>query len=473
MKKRVFIWVIIPIFAGCARKATDTVVITTTEHEPWIEQRMDISPIRNVEPDIVIDPTDTLQRIEGFGACFNELGWVALSGLDPDDRQRIMKDLFQPGAGCSFNLCRMPVGANDFSIDWYSYCETDGDYDMVDFSIERDRQTLIPFIRNALEYNPELQIWASPWSPPTWMKHNRHYACRPNPMRNDLAGDPKTNREGSNMFITEPLYYEAYARYFARFIESYRDEGIHIFAVAPQNEFNSCQVFPSCTWTAASLRDFIGTYLGPEMERLHVGIILGTLERENYLLADTVLSDPDAGQYVDWVGFQWRGKGAVSDVHNRYPDMKLIQTESECGDGKNDWTYCLYTWDLMKHYLRNGANAYEYWNIALVEDGLSRWGWRQNSLLSVDCQNGTYKYNHEYYLMKHVAGFVERGARLLRTTGNFDDALAFVNPDGKLVVVLVNRDGNNHTSIIRVGKKQYSIPVGANSINTLVIKGTI
>ena len=108
------------------------------------------------------------QTIHGFGACFNELGWTSLNKLSESDRSEIMKELFDPKTGACFNICRMPIGANDFSLDWYSYNETEGDFEMKNFTIERDRKTLIPFILNAKSFNPDLKIWASPWCPPLY-----------------------------------------------------------------------------------------------------------------------------------------------------------------------------------------------------------------------------------------------------------------------------------------------------------------
>lgn len=169
----------------------------------------------------------------------------------------------------------MPVGANDFSRDWYSYDETPGDFALQDFSIANDEQTLIPFIKSARQYQPNLKLWASPWSPPTWMKYNHHYAaaevkpehCQQMPTLADNGLKPEqAGKEGTNMFIQDDKYFTAYAFYFAKFIKAYRKQGIPISMVMPQNEFNSAQVFPSGAWTAAGLARFVG-YLGPQMQQ--------------------------------------------------------------------------------------------------------------------------------------------------------------------------------------------------------------
>lgn len=450
--------------------------VTTTEADVWQEQpdllSVLVDTIKTI--DVVVHTDKKEQEIEGFGACFNELGWISLSRLEPADREEIMEELFFPEFGANFNICRMPVGANDFSRDWYSYDEAEGDFAMANFTIANDQQTLIPFIKSAQKHASDLRIWASPWCPPSWMKYNKHYASAytgetfEEKYRNGLPAD-KVGHEGSDMFIQDSLYLEAYALYFTKFIEGYREQGIPIFAVMPQNEFNSAQIFPSCCWTAASLANFIGNYLGPAMEKQGVQILFGTMERANEALVDTILTDPASSKYVGGVGFQWAGKGAIKGIHIRYPEMKLYQTEQECGDGKNDWEGAVYSWNLMRHYLDNGASAYMYWNISLEKGGISRWGWAQNSLVVVDPESKSFQYTHEYYVMKHLSHYVQPGARKLQTSGTFANLMAFVNPDKSIVVALANESSANQTISIQIGDRVYQPVVPAHSFSTIQI----
>jgi glucosylceramidase len=465
--------IVFAIFSSC-KQNPEIEWISTTETQQWVVKEGLPVEKSSATADVTIDISQTGQTIKGFGACFNELGWTSLSRLKEEERTAILAELFQPGAGANFTICRMPVGANDFSRDWYSYNETEGDFEMKNFSIANDLQTLVPFIHAAQKINPELEIWASPWSPPTWMKANKHYACAvPWPglaeqFQNHLPAD-KQGKEGTNMFIQEPQYFAAYALYFSKFIEAYKNEGIHIGMVMPQNEFNSCQIFPSCTWTAAGLAQFIGKYLGPEMEKQGVELFFGTMERPNEALVDTILNDPDAGKYIKGVGFQWAGKEAIPGIHKRYPTLTLYQSEQECGDGKNDWKYCCYAWSLMKHYLDNGASAYLYWNISLDEGGFSRWGWQQNSLVTVDPETNTYKFNHEYYLLKHVSHFVKPGAKRLKTSGSFNNLLAFVNPDGSIIAVIQNNQKMVRQITVNLGEKSFVANLEPDSFSTFSI----
>jgi glucosylceramidase len=454
--------------------------IATTQTAQWQKMnRLTVSSASGMEStaadtkwDVEIQVDRPLQEIEGFGACFNELGWTSLSALREEDKEGILRELFAPGGGTNFTVCRTPIGASDFSRDWYSYDEVADDFALEHFSIGNDFERLIPFIKSALKYQPKLKLWASPWSPPTWMKYNKHYAAAisgpsmpPNGLRPDQVG-----QEGSDMFIQEDRYFRTYAAYITRFIEAYRNQGIEIGMVMPQNEFNSAQVFPSCCWTPEGLARFI-SFLGPEMQKLNVEVFFGTMERPNEKLVDVPLQDPRSGHYIKGAGFQWAGKRAIPGIHRRHPDLKLYQTEQECGDSKNDWRFCRYAWTLLRHFFENGVTAYCYWNISLVKGGISRWGWAQNSLVTVDTEAQTFTYNYEFYLMKHLSGFVRPGARRLATMSwtGYENLLAFSNPDNSVVVVAPNDLCEELPVRFKIGQKVIAATLPADSFNTFAV----
>jgi glucosylceramidase len=461
-------------------KKTDTEWIATTQSAQW--QRMSGPTISSASGttsashatwDVEVQLDTPLQTIDGFGACFNELGWTSLGALSDDDREVILKELFGPGVGANLSVCRMPIGANDFSRDWYSYDEVPGDFALEHFSIANDLETLVPFIKSVRRYQPELRLWASPWSPPTWMKYNKHYAAAmpgPNMPPNSIRPD-QVGKEGTDMFIQEDRYFTAYAAYIACFIRAYRSQGINIEMVMPQNEFNSAQVFPSCCWTPEGLARFI-SFLGPEMEKLNVDVFFGTMERPNEKLVEIPLLDPRSGRHIKGAGFQWAGKRAIPGLHRRYPDLRLYQTEQECGDSKNDWRFCRYAWTLIKHFLENGVSAYCYWNISLEKGGISRWGWAQNSLVTVDVEARTFQYNYEYYLMKHLSGFVQPGAKRLdaMSWSGCENLLAFANPDDSVVVVLQNDLCEDRPIRLKIGEKVLAATLQADSFNTFVVR---
>lgn len=451
---------------------------STTQSRPWqamsgveVTRRARGAGVFGSPADVSVRTDRPAQTIDGFGCAFSEIGWAALMKLPAGERSAVF-DLLFGADGAGFTVCRTPIGASDFALRWYSYDEVDGDFALRRFSIDNDRNTLIPFIQAARARQPNLRLWASPWSPPTWMKTNRFYAMtanRPGRLQTDIRPD-QIGQEGKDYFIQEPRYFEAYARYFARYIDAYAKAGVPIEMVMPQNEFNSAQPFPSCCWTPEGLARFM-PYLGEEMDKLGVGIFFGTLERPDSRMLFKVLDDPAAGRFVKGVGIQWGGKGALSKIHEQRPDLPIWATEQECGDGENDWHYARYTWGLMKRYLENGARVYEYWNLALPSDGMSTWGWRQNSLVSVDTVAGRYKLNHEYYLMRHLSAFVKPGARLLPTESysGFENQLCFLNADGRLVLVMQNDMSEPLRVGLRAEDSVINVTLPADSFNTIVL----
>ncbi|MFF1530829.1 glycoside hydrolase family 30 beta sandwich domain-containing protein [Cellulomonas sp. NPDC058312] len=374
------------------------------------------------------------QTLRGFGGTFNELGHRAISALPEDDQETIYRELFSPDE-LNLRVNRSAVGANDFATSWYSYDETPGDYALEHFSVERDEERVIPFIRQAQRYQDEMVLHCSPWSPPTWMKNPPVYS--------------------SGTLVMTPENLDAYARYFVRFVQAYAERGITVSQIHVQNEVFADQKFPSCVWTSEQLRVFIRDHLGPAFEDagLTTAIFLGTLNGPedmtftatgqaltNYArFVDNILFDDDARRYISGVGYQWAGQHAVARTHEAWPELEIMQTESECGFGDNSWEEAEYVFHLVRHYLQHGATGYTYWNTALEPGGLSTWGWPQNSLLTVDTAAGTFTRNPEYYVLKHYSSAVRPGAVPLGVTGRFSaQGSAYANPDGSVVVVVQN-----------------------------------
>lgn len=394
------------------------------------------------------------QSVRGFGGCFNELGMIALNKLPEQEKEAFLDELFNKG-GCNFNYCRAPMGSNDFSTEYYSYDDTDGDFAMECFSVKRDEEYVLPFIKEGMKRQPDLQLWSSPWCPPTWLK------------------TVKTHNYGVFNDTEENL--KAYALYFKKYVEEYKARGIPLVQVAPQNEPCVTQPFPSCEWTGEKLIRFVGKYLGPALEGTGVDILFGTIngpdpseekkiETSYAEYLGRAMQDKDCRKYVKGVGYQWAGKYALLQTQDDYPDLEIVQTESECGDGKNDWKTMLYVFGLMRRYFRLGASAYVYWNMALEDGGLSTWGWRQNSLLTV--KNGKAIYNPEFYLMKHFSHFVERGAKYICVKGEFSsNVVGFINPDGEKILIAANPYAQAAT--IRIEGRAFLLP--PYSINTVCL----
>ncbi|WP_044149623.1 glycoside hydrolase family 30 protein, partial [Candidatus Epulonipiscium viviparus] len=306
-------------------------IITTTRQTFWQERTTAAED--SIKSTLAI--AGEAEEWEGFGGCFNELSQIALLKLSDQKRKEVYDILFAKDAdGLKFDFCRIPIGASDYAELWYSHNEVDGDYEMANFSIKRDQKYLIPYIKEALKRNPDMKFFASPWSPPTWMKY------------------PKAHNFGTLVQTDKNL--KAYALYFALFIEAYEKEGIVISQLHVQNEPVSSQKFPSCIWTGKELANFIANYLGPVFKErgIKTKIWLGTLngpETDNRMLytrydnyANLVLHDEKAYPYIEGVSYQWAGKYAVQITKSAFPEKKLMQTENECGDGKNTWEYAMY-----------------------------------------------------------------------------------------------------------------------------------
>lgn len=439
----------------------------TNEQRQWAEK----SCLRVQGESISLYPDgNEYQSMYGFGACLNELGFRAIRHLSEDRQKDLMRELFAPGeGGCNFNFCRIPIGANDYSEDWYSLDETAEDYELKDFSIERDKKALIPFIKQAKNFAPDLKLFASPWSPPTWMKN------------------PPVYNAGKLIWTRENL--TAYANYFVKFVKAYREEGIDIAQVHVQNEPVANQKFPSCRWTGVELRDFIKDYLGPafHLSGLDTEIWLGTINApgcdfnrlifdkwatEDYdYFANTVLTDEKALQYISGVSYQWGGKIAIQRTFESWwPKIRLMQSENECGFGDNTWEYARYVWTMLKHYIGNGAESYLYWNMVLEPMGRSTWGDSQNAMVTIDPQTKGVVFNPDFYVMKHFSSVIKRGAIRLGCKGSFaGDSILFRNPDGSLVIEAFNPFEKPFPITFAFECGQYKFELEPLSFNSIVL----
>jgi glucosylceramidase len=423
---------------------------TTTEGERW--QTRTVEKTSGKEQVNVRTSGVRGQPFWGLGGCFNELGWAALEALSDARRREVVSDLFGD-EGCGFTLGRIPIGASDYALDWYSADEVLGDYGLEHFSIDRDRRALIPYIRTAMGVRSEILFFASPWSPPTWMK------------------DPPVYNYGR--LRSDPDVQSAYARYLAKFVEAYGREGIVIAQVHVQNEPLADQKFPSCIWEGTQMRTFIQKYLGPVFKAQipKTAIWLGTINGDDYDgWASTVLSDPAARAVVAGVGYQWGGKGAIQRTFQSYPDVPLMQTENECGDGANTWDYATYVFSLAHHYITNGARAYVYWNMVLAPGGRSTWGWKQNAMVTVDPANGEVTYNPEYFVMKHLGHAVRSGAVREVVEGSWaGHTLAFLNADGSRCLALSNPLSEARTLSLDIGGTKFAARLEPRSFHTFVV----
>lgn len=462
--------------AVCA-SAQKPVMYSTTPTQRWVEDKVSQSKTKNVSATPITVYTDSiLQNVDGFGGTFNEIGWDALLTLPQADRDKVMEALFGEN-GTRFALGRTPVGCSDYSFGYYSYNDVRDDYEMRNFSIDRDRFILIPYIKAALRLRPDLVMWASPWTPPTWMKVNEHYSQKSSGIAGTDVGhnrmDPNKNMIGNlTGFKMTEGHLSAYAKYFSKYIQAYRDNGIRISMIMPQNEIAWTPCWPSCTWRPEDLALFTTKYLGPQLEKdsLDTQIYMGTVNYPNPDYIRTFMKQKDIARYVKGVGVQWTGMRALPNAYKEYPEFAYMQTENVCGNSENDWSALERTWSAVTHCFNNGVSSYMYWNMVLNETCKSWWDWAQNALVIVDRDTHQVRYTDEYYLMRHLSQFVQPGSRLMKVSAP-ENTLAFLSHDGKTVIVTYNPTDSECSTEFNVNDTAYAARLKPRSINTIILPG--
>jgi glucosylceramidase len=428
---------------------------------------------------VTVDPASNLQQWIGFGGTFNEAGWDALSELPQAERDRAIALLFSPSEGANFAWGRIPIGASDYAIDRYTLCDTQSP-DMSAFSIARDQQRLIPYIKAAQAVKGDIRFWASPWSPPAWMK---------TPQQIDGTDEAASYRAEMN-----PTYLAAHALYFVRFIQAYAEQGIPIDHVQPQNEPGYATRYPSCLWDPGLLGTFVGEHLGPALQDngLSTGIWFGTLSNNDEYpnhIGGVLGPNPNAAAlgFLTGVGLQWNTMGRIAMLRNDAPNLLIMQTEHRCGNypfsvpgtpafnpdmPPNDHAYAVESWGYIRDWINAGVNAYSAWNMVLDTIGknldLQR-PWPQNALLVVDRATDQLITTPVYYVFRHLSYFVDPGATRIATTGG--DALAFRNPDGALVTVLYNSGGQAADTTVALGATTFQVQVPSQGWATLYWQG--
>jgi glucosylceramidase len=412
---------------------------------------------------VTVNDTTTSQTWEGFGGAFNEKGWSYLTTQALQDQA--IQALFGKD-GCNFAWGRIPIGASDYAIDRYTDDEVPSgstDLNMASFSIDRDKQKLIPYIKAALAVKPDIRFWASPWTPPTWMKTGPY---------NPNTGASHSNFDGGVM-KSDDATLKAYAQYLIKWVQAFKDQGIGVEVVSPQNEPNYQQNYPSCHWDTATFVTFVGKYFGPAITTagLSLKIMDGTLSNTSgdSDIGQQLLKDSSAKGYIGSIGVQWgmSDAGQVSTLKGLAGGIPIWLSETKCGGtigstspAPNDFNYGNDTWGYIKSAIGNGLTAYNAWNMVLDPGGLGiddTRKWPQNALIVAN--SGSLTMTPAYYVFRHFSQFVDPGAKVVGTSGG--DAVAFKNPDGSLVAVMHSTSANNSYVLAIGGKKlQFSMPNG-------------
>jgi glucosylceramidase len=405
--------------------------LTTPDQVHRLSRQPDIDFGDDTSPLVVtVDEDREYQRMVGFGASFTESAAVLVHDrLAAADRDDVMRRLFDPAVGIGLSLLRQPMGASDFALDNYTYDDVaDWDVALEAFTVARDDAAVIPLLVQARRLNPRVQVMATPWSPPAWMKSSR-----------SLIGG-----------TLEPSAYDPYARYFVRFVEEYERRGVPVSAVSVQNEPHySPPGYPGMLLTGAQEAEFVGRHLGPALAAADTGtgILAFDGNWDGSARALQVLDDPVAAPFLIGTAFHcYAGDPSRQDeVHDRHPDKAIYLTECSGGGWSPDFARNL-RWGvhtLIIEAVRHWASAVVLWNMALDQhDGPTNGGCQDcRGVLTVDTDTGLVAYNVEYDVLGHASKFVAPGAvRIASTTygpGSIE-TVAFRNPDGQYVLIVLN-----------------------------------
>lgn len=401
---------------------------------------------------IVLNPATKFQPILGFGAAFTDAACYMFNQLSPASREQLFHELFHPSE-MRLSVCRTCIGSSDYSTKAYTYDEGEPDPELKRFSIEHDRQYILPMLREARKVNPDLFLFSSPWSPPGWMK-----------VGGSMLGGSMRRR-----------YLPVYADYFVKFLKAYADDGVAIQAVTPQNEVDTDQDgrMPACIWPQEYEIEFVRA-LGPLLEANGLNTKIWVLDH-NYNLwgrAIAELDDPILRKYcnaIAWHGYV--GEPEMMDkVHQAHPDAEMYWTE-----GGADYTDPHYLDDWAKWgqtftaVLRNWCRSITGWNLALDEQGRPNIGpFPCGGLVTIDSKTREITRSGQYWAFAHFSRTINRGARRFDSQGTLAglDHVAFENAGGGKVLVLTNR-GAERSVDLRLGALGCEVALEKNSVTTL------
>lgn len=416
---------------------------------------------------VFVDPDRTFQSFVGIGGAITDAAAETFSKFPPDKQAQILKAYYDTHDGIGYTLARTNIHSCDFSTGSYTYV-SEGDKELKTFSIDHDKQFRIPFIKRATAAaNGALKLFASPWSPPAFMKSN-----------NDMLHGGKL----------KPAYHQAWANYFVKFIQAYKREGVPVWGITIQNEPMATQRWESCIYTAEEERDFLKNYLGPTLRREGLSdakIIAWDHNRDLiYQRASVMLTDPQAAKYVWGIGYHWyeRWSGGemmfdnVRLVHDTFPDKHLLFTEG-CAEAFkteriSDWTLGERYGYSMIHDFNCGTVGWTDWNILLDERGGPN---HVNNFcfapLHADTKTGELMFTNSFYYIGHFSKFVRPGAKRIACSPSRSALLstAFINPDGTVAVVVMNKSDKQIPYFLWMDGLAAEASISPHSIQTLMV----
>jgi len=431
------------LFVGCMSTSKVAVLSTLPDNEAHLLQDSTVDFVEMVNKsysEAVIDTAQQFQTVEGVGAALtHSSAWVFNHNLSKQQRDSLFRVLFTP-EGVGINYTRLCVGASDFAFTLFSYSEKE-DFTLSNFSIEQDYKDVIPVLKEILAINPQLQIMATPWSPPAWMKTN-----------GSMVGGK-----------LRPDCYDVYAQYLIKYLEAYKKEGITIQTMSVQNEPEYGTAAYSCMdMNAEEQKVFVRDYFGPKLKAsgLSTKIILFDHNCDNPDYPISILNDSVARQYADGSGFHmYKGEiSALCKVHEAHPDKNLYFTEQSGGGWAPDFDQNI-RWnvgDLIAGAMNCWSKNVLLWNLALDENyGPKNFGCQDCYGVVEVSTKGKVKMNGEYYALSHYGRFVQPGAIRLQSESTDLKGVAFKNPDNSIVYLAVYYGAEPKEILVKAAGKSF------------------
>lgn len=417
---------------------------------------------------IFVDPTKQFQTMIGIGGALTDASAETFAKLSKKEQQKFLTAYYNPEKGIGYTFGRTNLNSCDFSSESYTYVAR-GDSSLKTFSVAHDMKYRIPFIKEAMAAaGGHLKIFASPWSPPAWMKTND----------NMLYGGKLL-----------PKYRQAWANYYVKFVKAYAAHGVPIWGLTVQNEPMAKQIWESCIYTADEERDFVKNYLGPTLVKdglSNVKLIVWDHNRDLlYQRASVVLNDPEAAKYVWGVGYHWYEylKNGVmmfaneKRVHEAYPDKHLVFTEGCEGPFEysrlNDWSLGEFYGRSMIHDFNDGTEAWTDWNVLLDEKGgpnhVKNYCFAP---IIANTKTGQLIFTNIYYYIGQFSKFIRPGAKRIISSSSASKLLttAFINKNGKLVIVVMNASDQKITYHVWIAGEAATTTSLPHSISTLIVE---
>lgn len=413
---------------------------------------------------IYVDPDKKYQSILGIGTSVEESTVYCLRRMTDDKRSEVLKRLFHPEEGIGMNLVRVCIGTADFTgRKFYTYDDrpdNEPDEGLVHFSIQKDIEFgIIDTLKEALRVNPCIKFFASPWTPPGWMKEKN----------NDFPEDNEFNLKGGRL---KSEYIGILAKYYRRFIEAYREQGIDIYAMTLQNEPMLEINYPSCSLTCEQERK-LAIALKKEFTLNNIDTRIWIFDHNfsdgKQFIMDT-LTDEEAINAVDGLAFHdYDGEITVmKEVHDLYPDKDIMLTERSVWGARGA--------DRIARYFRNYAISYNSW-VTMLDSGISPHQWvgtpDPTMLVQNSKNNDEYWFCPEYYLIGQFSKFVQSGAKRIESSYGDPEkvtSVAFQNHDGRIIIIVINQTDKEQAFKIICNEFQLPGKLPSGTIGTLLLK---